>query len=396
MRTIVRRLLLLISAAALVFAIWLLAESRPPLPPADRLGAAAGADRLLIFLAWIGCLLLAIGLLYRLAARARGNSTVLSAPIRHLHRSEPTTRAPTTSGYPDRPFPLIPRLPALPNERVAEAPTPAPTGVPSPVESDQSKPPDGSQQATISLLGPLTISGGRRRARRLRGGTRELLCYLALRSAGAQRDQIIDALWPDQPPEQGRNRLWRAAADARAHFGETILARDGDRYDLDHTQITVDLDQLDRLLIDLERADESAEQLSLLERALALFNGEPLAGIDFPWAANEQRRLHAIHVDLLERAGCARLATGDAAGALASAEAGLGHEPYNERLARLAMEAEGALGLRGAIINRYEQLTELLGQQVGLQPHRETRRLYRELLGQDTEQAASSSGASSG
>ncbi|MGH7484815.1 MAG: AfsR/SARP family transcriptional regulator [bacterium] len=135
--------------------------------------------------------------------------------------------------------------------------------------------------------------------------------------------------------------------------------------------------------------------LPLLERALGCFAGQPLSGSDFPWAENEQRRLHAIQLDLLERAGRARLATGDVAGALENAEAGLGHEPYNEKLARLAMEAEGALGLRGAIINRYEQLTELLGHQLGLQPHRETRRLYRELLGQDREHAPSRTGASS-
>jgi two-component SAPR family response regulator len=48
----------------------------------------------------------------------------------------------------------------------------------------------------------------------------------------------------------------------------------------------------------------------LLEQALTLFSGEPLAGSDFPWAENEQRRLHAIRPDLFERAGRALLAAG--------------------------------------------------------------------------------------
>jgi len=47
------------------------------------------------------------------------------------------------------------------------------------------------------------------------------------------------------------------------------------------------------------------------------------------------------------------------------------------------MQAEAALGLRSAVISRYERLTKTLDQQLGLQPRAETRRLYRQLLGQD-------------
>ena len=49
------------------------------------------------------------------------------------------------------------------------------------------------------------------------------------------------------------------------------------------------------------------------------------------------------------------------------------------------MQAEAALGLRKAVIGRYEKLSEILEEQLGLQPHVETRRLYRQLLGQDHE-----------
>ena len=237
----------------------------------------------------------------------------------------------------------------------------------------------------ISLLGPPSVAVARKRGRGLRGATRELLCYLALRPGGAHRDQIIDALWPEQTPEQARNRLWRAAADARAQLGESSLRRDGERYQLNRNEVSVDVDRLEQLLAELGRSEDVNGQLPLLEQTLALFSGEPLAGSDFRWAENEQRRLHAIRLDLFERSGRALLASGDAAGALSRAEEGLGSEPYNERLARLAMQAEAALGLRAAVMRRYERLGEILDEQLGLQPHVETRRLYRQLLGQDHE-----------
>jgi DNA-binding SARP family transcriptional activator len=53
----------------------------------------------------------------------------------------------------------------------------------------------------------------------------------------------------------------------------------------------------------------------------------------------------------------------------------------NEALWRLALEAEGRLGLRGAIEERYQRLRALLDERLGLAPAQETRRLYLRLLG---------------
>jgi DNA-binding SARP family transcriptional activator len=384
MRTLTARIFLSLCAAVLIAAIWLLAESRPPLPATTRFATASGADRLLGFVAWLGCLLLTIGLLHRIARRNHQRSAESPASIRHLHPLQrERTRHEAVGGYPVRAFPLIPRPGSLPRETVPVVEPGQPEPRPalenrSALASDAPRP-----TARISLLGPHTITGGSKHGRRLRSATRELLGYLALHPAGAQRDQIIDALWPDQTPEQGRSRLWRAAADARTHLGDEILARDSDRYQLNRTQISVDLDELEQLRTEIERAEAPERSLPLLEQALGLFAGQPLSGSDFPWAESEQRRLSAIQLELLERAGLARLAVGDPAGALANAEHGLAHEPFNEKLARVAMQAEGALGLRTAIINRYEQLNQLLDQKLGLRPDSDTRLLYRQLLTQD-------------
>jgi DNA-binding SARP family transcriptional activator len=378
MRALVHRILAALSVGILVGAIWLLSESRPQLSTI----AGGGAERLLGFVAWLGGLVLAAGLLFRVVGRER-RQTVASLPIRNLHRREARKPRGQLGGYADRAFQLIPKAgPAdaavgCPSVEIAESPlTPVDEHAPPVADSRAAK-------AVISLLGPLAVAVAPRRGRGLRGATRELLCYLALRPGGAYRDQIIDALWPDQTPEHARNRLWRAAADARAQLGETSLNRNGEHYVLNRSEVTVDVDRLEQLLAELSRREETKAQLPLLEQALALFSGEPLAGSDYPWAENEQRRLQAIRLDLFERTAHTLLANGDPAGALSRAEEALSSEPYNEKLARLAMQAEAALGLRKAVVHRYERLSEILEEQLGLQPHVETRRLYRQLLGQD-------------
>ncbi|MGH8228224.1 MAG: bacterial transcriptional activator domain-containing protein [Steroidobacteraceae bacterium] len=98
------------------------------------------------------------------------------------------------------------------------------------------------------------------------------------------------------------------------------------------------------------------------------------------------RRAHpppASHlIGLLERAGHTRLERGDPRGALQFAEQAIALDQFHEASWRLALQADHALGLRESITRRYDQLTRALDEQLGLQPTRETRVMYRELLGQ--------------
>jgi DNA-binding SARP family transcriptional activator len=232
----------------------------------------------------------------------------------------------------------------------------------------------------VSVLGPLQISGGRRRLRRLRASARELITYLALHPEGASRDQLLEALWPGEDPRRSEQRLWQSTSDVRRTLG-SVITRESDRYALDRTQVSVDLDELEPLLAAAGTADAKRRR-EVMERALSRFTGEPLSGSDYAWAAGEARRLRAIHVDLLEQVGRGRLEAGDARGALDAAERGLEVDALNESLWRLGMEAETALGLREAVAERYERLRELLDERLGLEPAHETRLLHRRLLAQ--------------
>jgi len=233
----------------------------------------------------------------------------------------------------------------------------------------------------ISVLGPLAITGAKRSRRGLRVRALELIAYLALHPRPVQRDELLEAFWPGVDPRRTRPRFRQAVRDARRLLG-TAIASEHDRYWLDRTDIEVDVDELERLLAEARlTADDRAEQ-KLLEHALALFVGEPLAGSDYPWSEGEVRRLRATHLELLQRVGRIRLAGGEPRRALELAERALALDGLNEGLWRLALEAESALGLREAVDERYERLRALLTERLGLEPERETRLLYRGLLAQ--------------
>ena len=275
------------------------------------------------------------------------------------------------------PFPLIPRG-RMESNRVSQLPSPermdeqAAPGIPTSSRHDVPR-------ASIGLLGPLMISPSKRRRRGLRSQTQEFLAYLALHIEGATTDELVAALWPDVENGEAHQRLWRSVSEARSQLGDVIL-RAGDSYSLDRKAVAVDLDQFNGLLT---QADAGGDREPLLGRALALVRGHPLAGTDYPWAAGDVRHLAARIVGLLEELGHYRLADGNPADALAAAEQALTLDAYNEAAHQLAMRAESKLGLRQAIVERYEGLRHELDTQFGLEPERETRLLYRRLLSQD-------------
>ena len=181
-------------------------------------------------------------------------------------------------------------------------------------------------------------------------------------------------------------QVWRSVSEARSQLGEVFL-RAGDRYVLDHRVVAVDIELFDGLLAQAD-ANRDLDREQLLERALALVRGQPLTGTDFPWAAGDVRHLCARIVRLVEELAHQRLADGNPAGALAAAEQAIALDAYNEAVHQLAMHAESALGLRKAIVERYERLCKELDTRFGLEPERETRLLYRRLLSQDARGAA--------
>jgi DNA-binding SARP family transcriptional activator len=403
-RYILIRLVGLLGIVVCPLAIVLLLQIRPPLPTLPRtlsspitLELVQGA---LDLAAWAAAVALA-ALLFAHALRAlfarKPVSPAWAARIAPRPRPRPLAQERLAAGarqggFPP-PFPLIlsPRpMPELEPERTLDpAPALATVTARSSITEAVVRAPGTSipelPAPSIALLGPLTVAGPEPQAKRLFSRTQELLAYLALHPEGATGDELVAALATDIDDEQERMRIWRAVSQARGRLGE-VIRRVDERYYLDRDAMAIDLDRFEELVNAANAADD-LERERLLEQALALVRGQPLAGSDFAWAAGELRRLRGMIVDLLEELGYLRLESGHATGALAAAEQGIALDGCNESAHRLAMQAESALGLRQAIVERYELLSRELENKLGLEPERETRLLYRRLLSQDPAKA---------
>jgi hypothetical protein len=263
------------------------ARALPPLiPRAARLAVQA----LAAVAAWAALLALALTLIVHASRRGRRRAAGLVLPnIERVDQGRPRHSRPLRA-------PSGPR-PARAAEYVLNVAPPAAAAAPASTAPDSRPRLDGAgaygrepalqPSVAISLLGPLEIAG-LRRARR--GATRELLAYLALNRDGASRDELVEALWPGQDPRRTRPRFWQSVTEARRVAGDAFI-RDGDRYRLDRDRVRLDFDEFERLLAQADRATGGGDERELLERALRLWRGEPLAGCDYAWADGEIRHL---------------------------------------------------------------------------------------------------------
>jgi DNA-binding SARP family transcriptional activator len=383
-----RRITATFAAVPLVIGTALAWQVRPPLPLMPHSVSAplpAGTlDATLHLLTWVLCVLLDLTLWWLVLAH--GSRRELTPAQRRLQRAVHWPPHPHARSERSR-WRLRYLLHSQPVMYLHVPSTAADPRSMSPPEQDSlpgdhDGPNDQKQEERpieIRLLGPFELVAKRRPRR---AATAELITYLVLHPAGASRDQLVEALYPGEDPQRATDRLFVVTPDARKVLGPAFDSSEG-HYRLKHERLAIDLNQLDHLRARLSVTTNVEEKLSIVEQALALYRGAPLASIASVWAAGERHRLNAIWLDLLEQAGHLRLQTGRPEDAIAAAEQGILLDARNERFARLAMQAEAALGRRDAIIDRYEQLRRDLNDRYGLQPEQHTRWLYRELLSQD-------------
>lgn len=177
------------------------------------------------------------------------------------------------------------------------------------------------------------------------------------------REQVIDALWPDLPPDAAAANLRKAAHYARAALGskEAVVLRQGQVGLWPDAELAVDVERFEtdgKLALSVGAADACA--------AIAgSYRGELLPDERYEeWAAERCRQVRALYLQLLRRAGLW--------------EQVVAEEPTDEPAHRALMRMYAHAGSRSAAVEQYHRLgTALAG--LGLRPTEETQALSREM-----------------
>ncbi len=246
------------------------------------------------------------------------------------------------------------------------------------------------------VLGPLEIRDAAGRpipvARRKQ---RALLALLVTRAGRAVPvDEIVDALWGERPPASARANLHTYVSDLRRLLpgtGPAAIPRPATTpagYRLDLAVDECDALLFGSLLAEARRlagAGSPDEAAARFTRALGLWRGPVLSDLGaYAWVAPFAARLEETRLAALEDLVDARLLLGqhaDLAVELAATTAG---HPLRERLWRQYLLALHRAGRRTDALRAYRRLRVALATELGVEPDRSLRDLYREVAADST------------
>lgn len=194
---------------------------------------------------------------------------------------------------------------------------------------------------------------------------------------------LAEHVWGEHPPDSVRpglhSHISRLRARLRAAGVEVDIVSQGRGYVLEVEPDSVDWHQARkwsnqaRKCSRVGRHEEAAE---LLERALALWRGDPLAALEGPWAEATRRLMVSDRTRLLAQWAQARLETGEHDEVLDR----LDDQPAEEQIVYLRMRALSAAGRGTEAIDCYTELRERRRREEGVEPNRATQRLFQELI----------------
>ena len=243
-------------------------------------------------------------------------------------------------------------------------------------------------QTRIQLCGRLKVDfEGSHVTPALRGRQgRVLLAYLVIRRGRAvSREEMIEAIWPDERPLSPTAALRTQLSRLRSALGTQALAG----------RETVELRLPPDTWIDLEAAERA---MHVADTALAAgacgeawaqahitlnISGRPfLAGFEASWVDDVRRDLEEMQLRAREAIANAGVGLGgtELAGAERSARALIRMAPFRESGYLCLMRALVASGNTAEALRTYEQLRQLLINELGSAPGSEIQALHRELL----------------
>ncbi|WP_336215141.1 BTAD domain-containing putative transcriptional regulator [Nonomuraea sp. LPB2021202275-12-8] len=246
----------------------------------------------------------------------------------------------------------------------------------------------------VRLFGPLEVYGAD--GGRLDLGTRKqraVLAMLALRPGRAVAlDRLVEELWAGEAPAKATATLQAYVShlrrvlepDRRPRTPPALLLTREPGYLLDITPGQTDVGRFAAWAADgrrLARSGRPAEAAAVLDRALELWRGDPLA--EFPtldFARAEAARLAELRLGALEDRLAARLELGEAG--VPDLEALVEANPYRERAWGMLVLGLYRAGRQAEALAALRRVRSLLADELGIEPGPELKRLEQAVFDQ--------------
>ncbi|MEU7647457.1 AfsR/SARP family transcriptional regulator [Streptomyces huasconensis] len=243
------------------------------------------------------------------------------------------------------------------------------------------------QASRFSVLGPVRAWHGTDQLQTGSPQQRALLAALLLREGRtATASELIDALWGEEPPSQALAAVRTYASRLRKVLPPGVLVSESGGYSIQVADGALDLALAEDLWAAAEKArgvGDLCQARTLLNKALALWDGEPLAGVPGPYAETQRTRLDEWRLQLVESRLDMDLEVGCHAEAVSELTALTAAHPLRERLRELLMLALYRSGRQAEALAVYADTRRLLADELGVDPRPGLKELQQRILQAD-------------
>ncbi|KUM72456.1 AfsR/SARP family transcriptional regulator [Streptomyces curacoi] len=240
----------------------------------------------------------------------------------------------------------------------------------------------------FSVLGPVRAWRGEEQLPTGSPQQRALLAALLLREGRtATAGELIDALWGEEPPSQALAAVRTYASRLRKVLDPGVLVSESGGYAVRGlAEGALDLAVAQELAAEAEKARNAGDLCharKVLGRALALWDGEALAGVPGSYAEAQRVRLEEWRLQLLESRLDMDLEQGCHAEAVSELTALTAAHPLRERLRELLMLALYRSGRQAEALAVYADTRRLLADELGVDPRPGLSELQQRILQAD-------------
>lgn len=246
----------------------------------------------------------------------------------------------------------------------------------------------------VGVLGPLRVISASGEVLSPGAKERTILAFLVARHGQVvSTEDLIDALWPQDPPRTAAKTMQaymarlRAVLDQPGSGAEGPIRTEGRGYrlvlepDRIDAQRFVRMAGLGRAALAQGRLGEAVENLAA---ALALWRGTAYAGLESTqFGRAEARRLNELRRAVSEDLFAARIASGEGTAVVADLEAHVAENPLREPAWALLARANAAAGDQAAALAAVSRARDVLAEELGVDPGEELQALQARILAQD-------------
>ena len=241
----------------------------------------------------------------------------------------------------------------------------------------------------FGILGPFEVADDEGREVALGGRKQRSVLAILLLHAGevGPTDRLIEELWGERAPATAAKTLQVYVSNLRKALGDGVLVTRSGGYVLQVTSVEFDAREFQALATDGQSALHAGDfrrAAGLLCQALGLWRGPALADFAYEsFAQAEVARLEESRLVVREDRIDAELGLGDHARLIGELEGLVREHPLRERPVGQLMLALYRSGRQAEALEVYRHASELLRDDLGLEPSPQLRELERSILNQD-------------